>query len=66
MIPRRTNGRSVRKTCSSAAFFTKNSTYNVVGSNPILRGERPANDRQSHHRLLNVNGSTHLQIYQLK
>jgi hypothetical protein len=65
MIPTRMNGRSVRKTCPSAVLFTKNPTYNVVGWNPILRGERPANDRQSRHALFNVDGSVHLQIYQL-
>jgi hypothetical protein len=59
------NGRSVRKTCPSAVLFTQNPTHNVVGWNPILRGERPANDRQSHHTLFNVDGYVHLQIYQL-
>ena len=65
MIPIRENGRSVRKTCPSAVLFTKNPTYNVVGSNPILRGERPTSDRLSHHTLLNVDGSVNLQVYQL-
>jgi hypothetical protein len=65
MIPTRMNGRSVRKTCPSAVLFTKNPTYNVVGSNPILRGERPANDLQSHHTQFNVDDSVPLQIHQL-
>ena len=51
MIPTGMNGPSVRKTCPSAVFFIKNPTYNVVGWHPILRGERPANDRQSSHAL---------------
>jgi hypothetical protein len=66
MIPRWMNGRSVRKPCPSAMLFTKNPTYNVVGSNPILGGERPANDRQSYPTLFNVDGSIYLQIYEIK
>ena len=36
------------KTCSSATFSTKNPTWTDSGSNPVLRGERPANNPLSH------------------
>jgi hypothetical protein len=41
--------RSTRgKTCSSATLPTTNPTWTELGSNPGLRGERPATNRLSH------------------
>jgi hypothetical protein len=37
-----------RKTCLSATLSTANLTWTDLGSNPGLRGERPATDRLSH------------------
>jgi hypothetical protein len=37
-----------RKTCPSATLSTKNPTWSDLGSNPGLRGERPATNRLSH------------------
>jgi hypothetical protein len=36
------------KTCLSATFSTTNPTWTDPGSNPDLRGERPATNRLSH------------------
>jgi hypothetical protein len=36
------------KTCPSATLFTTNPTWSDPGSNPGLRGERPATNRPSH------------------
>jgi len=33
---------------TTATLFTTNSTWNGLGSNPDLRGERPATDRLNH------------------
>jgi hypothetical protein len=46
----RGENRSTRggKTCLSATLTTTNSTWTDPGSNPDLRGERPANNRLSH------------------
>jgi hypothetical protein len=41
--------RSTRgKTCPSATSSTKNPTWTDPGSNPSLRGEKPATNRLSH------------------
>jgi hypothetical protein len=41
--------RSIRgKTCPSATLSTTNPTWTEPGSNPDLRGERPATNRLSH------------------
>jgi hypothetical protein len=41
--------RSIRgKTCPSATLSTTNFTWTVPGSNPGLRGEKPATNRLSH------------------
>jgi hypothetical protein len=37
-----------RKTCPSATLSTTNLTWTDPGSNPGLRGERPATNRLSH------------------
>ena len=37
-----------RKTCPSATLSTRNPTWTDPGSNPGLRGERPATNRLSH------------------
>jgi hypothetical protein len=37
-----------RKTCPSATLSTTNLTWTYLGSNPGLRGERPATNRLSH------------------
>jgi hypothetical protein len=37
-----------RKTCPSATLSTTNLTWIDLGSNPGLRGERPATNRLSH------------------
>jgi hypothetical protein len=37
-----------RKTCPSATLSTTNPTWTDPGSNPGLRGERPATNRLSH------------------
>jgi hypothetical protein len=37
-----------RKSCSSATLSTTNPTWTDPGSNPGLRGERPATNRLSH------------------
>jgi hypothetical protein len=37
-----------RKTCPSATLFTTNPTWTEPGSNPGLRGERPATNLLSH------------------
>jgi hypothetical protein len=37
-----------RETCLSATFSTTNPTWTDPGSNPGLRGERPATNRLSH------------------
>jgi hypothetical protein len=37
-----------RKTCPSATLSTTNLTWTDLGSNPGLRGERPATNRLSH------------------
>jgi hypothetical protein len=42
------NRNTRRKTCSSATLSTTNPTWTDPGSNPGLRGERPAANRQSH------------------
>jgi hypothetical protein len=39
---------SRRKTCPSATLSTTNLTWTDPGSNPGLRGERPATNRLSH------------------
>jgi hypothetical protein len=36
------------KTCPSATLSTTNPTWTDLGSNPGLRGERPATNRLSH------------------
>ena len=42
------NRRTWGKTCPSATFSTTNPTWTEPGSNPGLRGERPATNRLSH------------------
>jgi hypothetical protein len=42
------NRRTLRKTCPSATLSTTNPTQIVPGSNPGLRGERPATNHLSH------------------
>jgi hypothetical protein len=42
------NGSTQGKTYPSATLSTTNSTWTDPGSNPVLRGERPATDRLSH------------------
>jgi hypothetical protein len=37
-----------KKTCPSATLSNKNPTWNDPGSNPGLRGDRPAANRLSH------------------
>jgi hypothetical protein len=37
-----------RKTCPSATLSTTNSAWTDPGTNPCLRGERPATNRQNH------------------
>jgi hypothetical protein len=45
--------RSTRgKTCFSATLSTTNPTWNDPGSNPVLRGKRPATNRLSHGKAL--------------
>jgi hypothetical protein len=36
------------KICHSATLSTTNVTWTDLGSNPVLRSERPATDRLSH------------------
>jgi hypothetical protein len=41
--------RSTRgKTCPSSTLYTTNPTWTEPGSNPGLRGEKPANNRLGH------------------
>jgi hypothetical protein len=48
--------RSTRvKTCPSATLSTRNPTLTDPGSNPDLRGERPATKRLSHGTVLSAN-----------
>jgi hypothetical protein len=42
------NRRTREKTCPSATLSTTNHTWTDPGSNPGLRGERPATNRLSH------------------
>jgi hypothetical protein len=42
------------KICPSATLSTTNPTWTVPGSNPDLRGERPATNRLSHGTAKNV------------
>jgi hypothetical protein len=44
----RENRSTRRKTCPSATLSTTNPTLTDPGSNPGLRGERPATNRLSH------------------
>jgi hypothetical protein len=43
------------KTCPSVTFSTKYPTWTDPGSNPGLRGERPATNRLSHVTATNYN-----------
>jgi hypothetical protein len=47
---RRTRG----KTCPSATLSTTNPTWTDSGSNPVLRGGRPAANRLSHGTAMNA------------
>jgi hypothetical protein len=40
--------RTQRKACPNAILFSTNPTWTDLGSNPGLRGERPATNRLSH------------------
>jgi hypothetical protein len=42
------NGSTWGKTCPSAILSTTNPTWTDPGSNPTLRGERPATNRLSY------------------
>jgi hypothetical protein len=42
------NGSTRRKTCPSATVSTTNPKWNDPGSNPGIRGDRPATNRLSH------------------
>jgi hypothetical protein len=48
------NRRTRGKTCPIATLSTTNPTWTDLGSNPSLRGERPAANRQSHGTALRV------------
>jgi hypothetical protein len=48
IILTRENGTYRRETCPSATFFTTNSTWDDPGSNPRLRGEKPATNHLSY------------------